>query len=161
MKRLISILAASLGALGMSGSANALSFSEMQGMTFDQYLDVMPTVTNRMLFSISGFNSSFDSLSFSFQGVDGLSVNATNASNPAVKLGTFNDFRNGAFELTAGTHYLVKISGVTTASIPGGVGSVSITALNAVVAMVPEPETYAMFLAGLGLIGGMAKRRKG
>lgn len=29
-----------------------------------------------------------------------------------------------------------------------------------VVAVVPEPETYAMFLAGLGLMGFMAKRKK-
>ncbi|MCZ4303312.1 PEPxxWA-CTERM sorting domain-containing protein [Zoogloeaceae bacterium G21618-S1] len=30
---------------------------------------------------------------------------------------------------------------------------------NGVVAAVPEPETYAMLLAGLGLIGGIARRR--
>jgi hypothetical protein len=28
------------------------------------------------------------------------------------------------------------------------------------VAAIPEPETYAMLLAGLGLLGFMAKRRK-
>ena len=28
------------------------------------------------------------------------------------------------------------------------------------VSAVPEPETYAMFLAGLGLMGGIARRRK-
>jgi hypothetical protein len=28
------------------------------------------------------------------------------------------------------------------------------------VAVVPEPETYAMLLAGLGLVGAMARRRK-
>jgi hypothetical protein len=28
------------------------------------------------------------------------------------------------------------------------------------VAPVPEPETYAMLLFGLGLIGGIARRRK-
>jgi hypothetical protein len=27
-------------------------------------------------------------------------------------------------------------------------------------APVPEPESYAMFLAGLGLIGAMARRRR-
>jgi hypothetical protein len=28
------------------------------------------------------------------------------------------------------------------------------------IALVPEPETYAMMLAGLGLLGFMARRRK-
>jgi len=30
----------------------------------------------------------------------------------------------------------------------------------AVTAAVPEPETYALFLAGLGAVGFMAKRRR-
>jgi hypothetical protein len=34
-----------------------------------------------------------------------------------------------------------------------GVGSYEVTA-------VPEPETYAMLLAGLGLVGAMARRRR-
>lgn len=33
--------------------------------------------------------------------------------------------------------------------------------LNLSVAAVPEPETYAMFLAGLGIMGAVARRRKG
>lgn len=33
--------------------------------------------------------------------------------------------------------------------------------LNLSVAAIPEPETYAMFLAGLGMMGAVARRRKG
>lgn len=170
MKKIASIVAAGICTFALSGAANALSFTEAQGTTFQQYLDVTPTVTNKMLFSISGFNSSFDSLGFSFVGNTGPSVTATNTLNPSVKLASFNDFKNNSFSLTAGTHYFILVSGVTHASIPGGVGSLSISALNAtvtpttlsnVIASVPEPETYAMFLAGLGLIGGIARRRKG
>ncbi len=29
------------------------------------------------------------------------------------------------------------------------------------IAAVPEPETYAMFLAGLGMLGAIARRRMG
>jgi hypothetical protein len=32
--------------------------------------------------------------------------------------------------------------------------------LTVMAAPVPEPETYAMMLAGLGLLGGMARRKK-
>ena len=46
-----------------------------------------------------------------------------------------------------------------------GKGSIASATLNRVdfsvaVAQVPEPETYAMFLAGLGIMGAMARRRK-
>jgi len=160
MKKTLSISVIALGLMGMASAANALSFNEAQGTTFEQFLDVTPTIDNRLLLSVSGLNSQFDSLSFAFTGVPGLSVTATNALNPSVKLAAFNDIRNNGFTLLAGTTYQVKISGQTNTSIPGGEGTVSISALNAVVALVPEPETYAMFLAGLGLIGGMARRRK-
>jgi hypothetical protein len=33
-------------------------------------------------------------------------------------------------------------------------------ATGSIVSPVPEPETYAMLLVGLGLMGGMARRRK-
>ena len=36
----------------------------------------------------------------------------------------------------------------------------SSTSLNVAAAPIPEPETYAMMLAGLGLLGFMARRRK-
>ena len=35
------------------------------------------------------------------------------------------------------------------------------TRLDATITAVPEPETYAMLLAGLGLVGAIARRRKG
>ncbi|MEO8767713.1 MAG: PEP-CTERM sorting domain-containing protein [Nitrosospira sp.] len=50
--------------------------------------------------------------------------------------------------------------------LPAHVGLTSATAINnhdqiAAIGLIPEPETYAMLLAGLGLIGGvMARRRK-
>jgi len=37
----------------------------------------------------------------------------------------------------------------------------SFSASDGLVAAVPEPESYAMFLAGLGLLGGVARRRAG
>ncbi len=39
-------------------------------------------------------------------------------------------------------------------------GTVLATSVGASVAAVPEPETYAMFLAGLGLLGFASRRKK-
>jgi hypothetical protein len=54
-----------------------------------------------------------------------------------------------------GTHDWVQIgSGLSSATV-GYFDNVGIA-----VAAIPEPETYAMLLAGLGLLGFMARRRK-
>ena len=50
-------------------------------------------------------------------------------------------------------------------SLPGGVVLTEATGINnhgqvAVIGNIPEPETYAMLLAGLGLLGFIARRRK-
>ena len=53
----------------------------------------------------------------------------------------------------AGSYY-INVTGVTTAPL-GGIynGAISVT-------VVPEPETYAMMLAGLGALGFLARRRR-
>ena len=61
---------------------------------------------------------------------------------------------NNSFQLGAGSYWL-DITGNTNGLI-GGAYSV---ALNAIPAPVPEPETYAMLVAGLGLMGTIARRR--
>ncbi len=53
------------------------------------------------------------------------------------------------FNLTAGGAYWFKLSGY------GEAASYTVT-----LAPVPEPETYALLLAGLGLMGAVARRRQ-
>lgn len=58
----------------------------------------------------------------------------------------------GAFNLTQGHQYAFSFSGnATGVSSPNYHGTVT--------APVPEPETFAMLLAGLGLIGAVTRRR--
>lgn len=56
--------------------------------------------------------------------------------------------------LTSTLHHIV-VTGTPLGNTQGFVGSLSLTATP-----VPEPETYAMMIAGLGLVGFMARRRK-
>ena len=61
---------------------------------------------------------------------------------------------SGSFYSTVGNAFTVNLSGLQTA--PTG-GSLTFAFINS---PVPEPETYAMLLAGLGLMGAVARRRK-
>jgi hypothetical protein len=57
--------------------------------------------------------------------------------------------------VAAGAYY-INIKGTSSGSFGGAYnGSISTTAVTAV----PEPESYAMLLAGLGLMGVIARRR--
>jgi hypothetical protein len=70
---------------------------------------------------------------------------------------------NNGFAADFLTNYSFTASTITldmsTGSVLGGNGSTAVFAFNGV-APIPEPETYAMMLAGLGLLGVMARRRK-
>jgi hypothetical protein len=58
-----------------------------------------------------------------------------------------------SFDIAGNTHapFVLSLTGFSTAPDVGYHGSITVTA-------VPEPETYALLLAGLGLMGVMAKR---
>jgi len=61
-----------------------------------------------------------------------------------------------SFKNVAMGNYIVKATGyVTGGQYPG----LSLVAANYTITPVPEPESYALFLAGLGLVGTIARRR--
>lgn len=148
----VALVAASLGA---AGAANAVDFQTAAGSTFTNYFTVTTTASNVLGLTVSGFAAQYASLSFEIlsggpsvvAGLSGLNLFAG-----------FSDPRNSSFTLPAGT-YSLRVDGVTKSLIPGTFGVVSVNAVNGTVTAVPEPESYALMLAGLGLIGTIALRR--
>jgi hypothetical protein len=61
-----------------------------------------------------------------------------------------SDWSHGKWTLGAGSHLITGIA--TTSAFGSGTGAIQVIA-------VPEPTSYAMLMAGLGLIGLIARRR--
>lgn len=107
--------------------------------------------SNSLLFgSLSILALNFGSISLS-NGATGVSSNigATHTGDISALLG------QGNYTLTVtGTALPVTVAGV------GAIGSGGSYSIYGNMAPVPEPETYAMFLAGLGVIGAVVSRRR-
>lgn len=69
----------------------------------------------------------------------------------------WNSFSTSAITLAAGSHTLT-FAGLNPHNASDTSAFIDNISMN--VAAVPEPETYAMLLAGLGLVAGVARRRK-
>jgi hypothetical protein len=164
MKKFIQFsIAASV--LAAASAANALSFETFAGTPFTEYFSVTPTGDDKLILSVSGLSSQFSSLTFEIGTTTSPTmVSVTAGTTGAIVKGAFNDRSNKTVSFLGDTSYTLKIDGVTKSAIPGTFGVVSISALGATVAAlpvspVPEPESYAMLLAGLGVIGTIARRR--
>jgi hypothetical protein len=152
------ILAAASITAGSAAFASTLSFDTASDTSFTDYFSVTPTVDNKLILNVSAGPTQIKSLSFDILGGP-LNVAGVLNSNGNL-VASFNDRTNNSYSLNAVQTYTLKVTGITNL-LPSGVnGSVSIQYLSGnVVAAVPEPETYAMMLAGLGVMGFMVRRR--
>ena len=120
--------------------------------SFDSSASVTSSYLNSALVKdllITGFSLyHYDTMTSSVTGTAIAGVNETGGgAHPT------DNWSLTAFGLTSGT-YAIKVDGTVVGNGGGAFGG------DVTIAAVPEPETYGMLLAGLGLVGFMARRRK-
>ena len=145
-----------MGVIGASPSVLAVTVTGSPGSFFDEFANfTIPTLSttsgsaNTYSLNIGGLN---------VVEITDLVVEVWNSTHP---LGTFlfdtfsgNNATNLIGDLAAGQYHL-DISGNLGSTASLGQYSVALQAIP-----VPEPETYAMLLAGLGLVAFSVRRRK-
>jgi len=127
---------------------------------FNEYADVFQLSVNGKVVGVGAFNLGGGGASAWFG--SGSAINSNGSSTSVSGNGGSVTFSGVAVALNAGSN-TIKF-GYTPAGYLNGSGqsladeSWKIT--GATVSAVPEPETYAMLLAGLGVMGAIARRRK-
>ncbi len=145
-----------MGAVGASPSVLWVNVGAPANSFFEEYANfTIPTLS-----SVSGVGNTY-ALNFFGKNVleiTGLTIEVWDSTHPSgnTLFATFSgdNVMNAIGNLAAGQYHL-DISGYIGPNAMGGQYSVALQALP-----VPEPETYAMLLAGLGLIGFSVRRRK-
>ena len=161
MKKTIPLLlaVASLTACGGVFAKNIeLSFETASKAEVTKYFSVTPTVDNKLILNVSGGPTQFSQIKFDLSGGPSGVLAVVDDGN---LIASFNDKSNKGYSLNANQTYTLKVTAYTKELNPGVMAKVSIQAIRGnLVTAVPEPESYAMLLAGLGLIGTVALRRK-
>lgn len=138
------------------------------GFSFGGYAITSTEVLNQIAFTLQlkdGYK--LDSLSFvdfgTFSGglnkfkvadeFSSIGAQATKELNPGKASGTWSFYASTADVQQGTIAYSLKSAPGYSATSEGG-------SFNVKTVPVPEPESYAMFLAGLGIMGAMARRRR-
>jgi len=143
---------ASLSTCGSGSTTLTAGSTELFGNSFSSAQHFSDCFSFTLGSSADAFGGTLEFDPLSFLNIDVKSISLTGGS----LLSTLVDYTPGKFSfdnLVAGD--VTKSWGL---GLPVAYGGVLTT--NAVVNPVPEPETYAMLLMGLGTVGWIARRRK-
>jgi hypothetical protein len=146
------------------GTANAstTSIGDLTSYGMDGY-SALPSngvgsfsdIYNFTVKSLSGVGAAVASLNHgSLWNTQGLSLTLRDSSNVILATGTLTNGSYSLSETLARGGYSFTVAGNGSGLFGGKY------AINAIAAPVPEPATWAMMLAGIGLIGFMAYRRR-
>ncbi|GKS69249.1 hypothetical protein W03_12530 [Nitrosomonas sp. PY1] len=145
-----------MGIIGTSPSILAVTLNGTPGSSFSEYVNFTIPTLSTMTNPVSTYALNLGS--FNLLGIAGLTIGVWNDTH--LSEGTLHSKfssespANSISNLEAGQYYL-DVSGNLGNSASVGKYSVALQTLP-----VQEPENYAMLLAGLGLVGLSARRRK-
>ncbi|WP_296509174.1 PEP-CTERM sorting domain-containing protein [Rhodoferax sp.] len=127
---------------------------------FNSYADVFTVKVNNVAIGWGSFNLGGGGSSGWFG--TGTAVNSNGSSAAITGNGGTVTFSNVGVKLNAGSNSIAFAYTPAGSDNRGGqsFGDESWKVSTATVTAVPEPETYAMLLAGLGVMGAIARRRK-
>ena len=140
--------------------------------TFEGVIKVTQTLSEGLMMSFSATHGTFSNVSYTFYTDAGLTTKITgddgwsdwtiidgDEASTFTTTSQLDPFVAAVFApvlpIANNTPYFVKFAG----NITSQAGQLKVTVANALVTAVPEPESYAMLLAGLGLMGTIARRR--
>ena len=132
--------------LGTNGSAFLGNNGLRNGSTYTTTVN-FASLINSVSFDVSRSNGSSDGQTLTAE------VYRTGAlvGTQSITLGAINQWSTISF--SNGSYDTLVLKGSANGFSPYGIDNLQIAA-------VPEPETYALFMAGLGLMGTVARRRK-
>jgi len=162
-KSLMKKAALALTLLASAAVAQAATFNiGALGNTYQNSVDVSGSFEDLYTFTLpsqfTGLTGSYFAVDYVGLGLDtyltvGQGAPGVGPTGPLPITGSLSGLNvasyQSTFNLTAGGAYWFKLSGY------GEAASYTVT-----LAPVPEPETYALLLAGLGLMGAVARRRQ-